>query len=69
MASNELAIKIGFTHKRCQKCGGNVYLEKDDVDWYEQCLQCGSVSYLRNLVQIEKGQGKSRSINVEIVTV
>lgn len=39
----------GFLQNRCPKCGGNVYLDNDDEGWYEQCLQCGLISYLPEL--------------------
>jgi hypothetical protein len=32
--------------RRCPKCGGNLYMDKDYHGWYEQCLQC---AYMRNL--------------------
>ncbi|MBE0480808.1 MAG: hypothetical protein IBX68_07500 [Dehalococcoidia bacterium] len=27
--------------KKCPKCRGDVYLDKDFFGWYEECLQCG----------------------------
>ena len=27
--------------KGCQKCGGDVFIEKDAYGWYQECLQCG----------------------------
>jgi hypothetical protein len=38
-----------LTQKRCPKCGGNIYMDRDSYGWYEQCLQC---SYTRDLVNI-----------------
>lgn len=32
--------------RRCPKCGGNLYMDKDYHGWYEQCLQC---SYMKDL--------------------
>ena len=39
---------MGKSHigRRCPKCGGNLYIDKDYHGWYEQCLQC---SYLHDL--------------------
>jgi hypothetical protein len=34
------------TTRRCPKCGGNLYMDKDYHGWYEQCLQC---AYMRDL--------------------
>ena len=32
--------------QRCPKCGGNLFLDNDDMGWYEQCLQCSFIRYL-----------------------
>jgi len=42
------AVEMGkiSTTRRCPKCGGNLYLDKDYHGWYEQCLQC---AYMRDL--------------------
>ncbi len=36
----------GFVQNKCPKCGGNVYLDVDEQDWYEQCLQCSYTRFL-----------------------
>jgi hypothetical protein len=44
-------MKIGFTKRKCPKCGGNLYLDSDYciegsfISWYEEetCLQCGFI--------------------------
>jgi hypothetical protein len=33
-------------NRRCEKCGGNLFLTGDIYGWYEQCLQCGRTVYL-----------------------
>jgi len=33
--------------KRCPRCGGNIFLDKDHDGWYYECLQC---SYRRDIV-------------------
>ena len=35
------------SQERCPKCGGTLFLYQDHNGWYEQCLQCGFVCYLR----------------------
>lgn len=45
-------MKSGFLQKRCPKCGGNVYLDKDFNGWYEKCLQCSLTHYLENIGDI-----------------
>ena len=27
--------------KKCPRCRGDTFIEKDDHGWYEECLQCG----------------------------
>ena len=27
--------------KKCPRCHGDLFLDKDPDGWYEQCLQCG----------------------------
>jgi hypothetical protein len=45
--------KTGFVARKCPKCGGNVYLDSDYFGWYEQCLQCGFVSDLKNIAEVK----------------
>jgi len=40
--------------KRCPKCGGSLYLDKDHYGWYEQCLQCSFTRDLRVVYNNEK---------------
>ena len=38
------------THERsrkCPKCGGTLFLYSDFNGWYEQCLQCSLIRYLK----------------------
>ena len=41
--------------KMCPRCGGDMFLNKDLDDWYEECLQCSHSEELKNLVEF-KGQ-------------
>ena len=60
MLTREVAVKQGFTNKRCPKCGGNIFLDRDICGWHEQCLQCGRSSDLPEIVEFlrqgEKGE-------------
>ena len=51
-------MKGGFTRKRCPKCGGNVYLDRDLRSWYEGCLQCGYTADLPDLVDVRRNVSK-----------
>ena len=35
--------------KGCPRCGGDVYIDKDLDNWYEQCLQCSYRVELRRV--------------------
>ena len=37
--------------KSCPRCKGNLILERDQYGWYEQCMQCGHISDLKNMVE------------------
>jgi len=47
-----------FTQKRCPKCGGNIFLDRDLYGWYEKCLQCGYTCDLETIVEAGKKVGK-----------
>ena len=36
--------------KRCPRCGGNLFMDKDHDGWYMECLQC---SFTRELERIQ----------------
>jgi ribosomal protein S27AE len=43
--------------RRCPRCGGNIFMEKDYDDWQMNCIQCG---YTRDLdIMSEPGQRRS----------
>ncbi len=45
--------KSGGT-RRCPRCGGNIFVDRDYDGWYLECLQC---SYTRDLdIMTEQGQ-------------
>jgi hypothetical protein len=43
--------KSGFVARKCPKCGGSLYLDRDQFGFFEQCLQCGLVSDLKEIVE------------------
>ena len=54
-------MKFGFTGRKCPKCGGNLYYNRDYyrdgslTTWLEQesCLQCGYIVYENESPQTE----------------
>jgi|DewCreStandDraft_4_1066084.scaffolds.fasta_scaffold12895_9 DNA-directed RNA polymerase subunit M/transcription elongation factor TFIIS len=45
--------RTGFISRKCPKCGGSLYLDYDTYGWYEQCLQCGHISDLKELTEVK----------------
>ena len=41
--------------KSCPKCKGDIMVDRDSYGWYEQCLQCGYLRDLRNVVGAKQG--------------
>ena len=39
----------GFLKNRCTRCGGNLYLERDESDWYEECFLCSRITYMATI--------------------
>jgi hypothetical protein len=42
----------GFVKNKCPKCGGSMYLDRDEYGWYETCLQCSFTSMLDKIVDV-----------------
>jgi hypothetical protein len=42
--------------KTCPRCQGDLFIDKDFVGWYEQCLQCGFRRELKALVEPKQKQ-------------
>lgn len=40
--------------RSCPRCGGDVFIDRDLDNWYEQCLQCSYRCDLKRLAQSEK---------------
>lgn len=45
--------------KKCARCGGNMFVDRDEYDWYGQCLQCGYRSDLESVVQGKEKVGRT----------
>lgn len=35
---------VRWNLKKCPRCDGDLYLDRETDGWYEQCLQCGYLS-------------------------
>jgi len=40
--------------KSCPRCKGDVMVDRDYYGWYEQCLQCGYLCDLKNVVKVQQ---------------
>lgn len=40
--------------KGCPRCGADVFLDKDEYGWYEQCLQCGYLCDLESIAGLRE---------------
>ena len=53
-------------NRKCPKCGGLLYIDKDIHGWYEECLQCAFMRDLEAVYETKKpvaeGKRKSRSL-------
>ena len=54
------------TNRRCPKCGGNLYLDRDYNGWYEQCLQCG---FIKDLAVVYEHKVRAEKENKKPVQV
>ena len=60
----------GLTIRRCPRCGGHLYLDKDCYvegglfSWYEyeSCIQCGYISYPEAILQNGKESVESNLV-------
>jgi hypothetical protein len=55
--------KSGFVARKCPKCGGSLYLDRDQFGFFEQCLQCGLVSDLKDIT-VANNTGEKEAVRV-----
>ncbi len=45
--------------KSCPRCGGDIFLDRDEDNWWcEQCLQCSYVHELKNVTGFYERSGE-----------
>ena len=47
-------VLIRWRLKGCPRCKGDVVTELDQWGWYEECIQCGYLHDLQNVVEVKK---------------
>ncbi len=49
--------------KSCPKCGGDIFLDIDESNWFDHCLQCGYVRSRSGIPCPKCGQDMAREMN------
>jgi hypothetical protein len=50
--------------KKCPRCGGDMFIDRDIYGWYEKCLQCSYCCELRSLDEIQQGSARKDEMPV-----
>ncbi len=45
---------VMWKFKGCPRCGGDVFIDRDLDNWYEQCLQCSYRCDLKRLAEFKE---------------
>jgi len=54
--------------KGCPRCGGDIFIDRDQYGWYEYCIQCGYINDTKRSVKL--GQHPDRDEKTKrIVTI
>jgi predicted nucleic acid-binding Zn-ribbon protein len=62
-------MKDSHVRNHCPRCGGNLFLYNDYDGWYEQCLQCSLVHYLKVDYESDKKEDERKSSEINQSTV
>jgi hypothetical protein len=49
-----------WRYKNCPRCRCDIFLEKDEYGWNEDCLQCGFVQKLETLEEFEQKETRGK---------
>ena len=44
--------------KSCPRCDGDMFVDKEEYGWYEDCIQCGYRRDLIDIVELEQQQAR-----------
>ncbi len=45
---------VMWKFRRCPRCNGDVFLDRDEYNWYEHCIQCGHARDLKSIDEFRK---------------
>lgn len=54
--------------KKCPRCKGDMFIDRDLYGWYEQCLQCSYRSELKDIVKLGQQTAQRDSGPTEVRT-
>lgn len=43
---------VEWKFKSCPRCRGDIFVDKETDEWYEQCLQCGYLRAVLNTAEV-----------------
>ena len=46
--------------KSCPRCKGDIVIELDQWGWYEECIQCGYLHDLQDVVEVKQVVAQQR---------
>jgi hypothetical protein len=46
--------------KGCPRCGGDLFLESDEYDWFETCLQCSFRQELKKVNEPSESEAEEK---------
>jgi len=47
-------VPVRLRLKGCPRCRGDLAVELDQWGWYEECIQCGYLQDLQNIVEVKQ---------------
>lgn len=54
---------VMWQFKKCPRCGGDFFIEKDFYTWYEQCLQCSYRQELKDIAEFKKQTAQKEAVS------
>ena len=53
-------VVVRLRLKSCPRCKGDIVIDRDQWGWYEECIQCGYLHDLRNVVEVKQVVAQQR---------
>ncbi len=59
---------VRWKFKKCPRCSGDLFLDREPDGWYEQCLQCGYLNAKPASVRVGRYSEKREREVVQVVS-